>query len=114
MRSQVKMIEPGFPEDPELVAEKYFAGVYGGDMSEQTFVRYEEKYVVIKSDDIVKYLTPHSLKEFNLILKVIGLGRRMDGKKSDERFVCVKQNEPWAEKVWELIEENVGYRTKED
>ena len=61
----------------------------------------EEKYLVLKWDDI------SSMSEANqeLLMEIIDLlqiRRRIDGKKQNT-YVVVNEDEPYAEKVWELI-----------
>jgi hypothetical protein len=62
----------------------------------------EEKYLVLKLDDIEKYLSPLAKEQLNHICSRIGLGRTNDGKK-DNHYVVVNESEPYAEKVWDMI-----------
>ena len=63
----------------------------------------ELKYLVVKRDDIDKYLTKDEVIELDTILLGVAKGRIRDGKKANS-YVVVNQDEPYAEKVWELIQ----------
>ena len=66
------------------------------------------KYLVLKWEDIEKYLTQTDFMETLLALcKYIEHCRGLNGKK-DNSYVVVNEDEPYAEQVWELIEEEAN------
>ena len=64
--------------------------------------RKEEKYLVLKLDDIGKYLSPVAKDQLKHICARIGLGRTNDGKE-DNHYVVVNEDEPYSEWVWSLV-----------
>jgi hypothetical protein len=71
---------------------------------EQEFKR-EEKYVVFKREDVKKYLD-HELKRWLVIINETIREGRLSDSKHDNHYVVVNKDEPYAEKVWELIKDN--------
>jgi len=68
------------------------------------FERYT-KYEVMKLDDIEKYL-PNEMKEWlHVIIETIQEGREKDNKVPCNHYVVINEDEPYAEKVWALIQE---------
>ena len=63
------------------------------------------KYLVIKRADIDKYLSQDAKAILDYLTEKIDTGRLME-KKPLHNYIVVNQTEPYAEKVWELIEEN--------
>lgn len=66
------------------------------------------KYLVLKRDDLEKYLNQDPFVNFDIIgyiCDAIRLGRLKDGK-GENRYVVVNEDEPYAEKVWRLIEDD--------
>ena len=68
----------------------------------QEFKRYE-KYLVIKSEDIEKYLPEEEQRKLSFLTETIAIGRESEGKK-DNSYVVVNEDELYAEVVWKLIE----------
>ena len=66
----------------------------------------ENKYLVLKLDDIQKYLAPWDRVSLKEVCECVEIGRKLDGKK-DNRYVVVNEDEPYAEKVWELIKQGL-------
>jgi len=62
----------------------------------------EEKYLVLKLADIENYLSPRRKELLNECCDEIRLARLMVGKKSNH-YVVVNEDEPYAEKVWDLV-----------
>ena len=62
----------------------------------------EEKYLVLKLADIENYLSQRHKEFLNECCDEIRLARLMAGKKSN-RYVVVNEDEPYAEKVWDLV-----------
>lgn len=63
----------------------------------------EDKYFVLKQEDISKYLTPDERMQFKRLTDFIKLGRIEDGKKASNKFIVCNQDEPYAEAVWQRI-----------
>ena len=68
------------------------------------FKRYN-KYYVLKIGDMNKYLSSSELVALVNIANKISEGRHNDGKQ-DKNYVVVSEGMPYAEKVWQLIEEH--------
>lgn len=64
--------------------------------------KYEEKYLVIKNDDIENYLSVVEELQFDGLVRRIAKGRDLDGKTPNAYYV-VNQNEPYSSKVINLI-----------
>jgi len=63
----------------------------------------ENKYLVLKHDDIEKYLSKNDKLELDIILLGIAVGRKNDGKQPNH-YVVVNEDEPYSEKVWQFIQ----------
>ena len=63
------------------------------------------KFIVIKKDDLEKYLHPNTRAEFDYALDKIERMRKNDGKKSNY-YVVINVDEPYADKVIELMKEH--------
>lgn len=62
----------------------------------------EEKYLVLKLADIENYLSQRRKELLNECCDEIRLARLMVGKKSNH-YIVVNEEEPYAEKVWDLV-----------
>ena len=74
-------------------------------------------HIVIKKEDIFKYLTDNQIKYLDAILDTITEGRKKDGKKPVNSYYICNTDEPYADEVLEVIlkAEGEGYSmTKED
>ena len=70
----------------------------------------EIKYLVLKWDDIDKYLTQTDFaKTLLALVSHIVHCRRLDGKK-ENTYVVVNEEELYAEIVWKLIELGENYK----
>jgi hypothetical protein len=65
------------------------------------------KYIVLKTDDVNRYLDKNSLAELAIICANISLQRTIEGK-ADNQYFVVNTDEPYADKVKALIEEHEG------
>ena len=65
----------------------------------------EIKYIVLKLSDIEKYLTPQERTDLHAMCLKYDFARINDGRKLNS-YVVVNQDEPYAEKVWKLIEDH--------
>ena len=62
------------------------------------------KFLVLKLKDCDEFLSPEQQSDLSQICKVIRQGRLEIGKK-DNSYVVVNCDEPYAEEVWKLIEQ---------
>ena len=62
----------------------------------------EEKYLVLKLDDKEKYLADREKFALANVCLRIREGRDHDGKKQNH-YVVVNEEEPYADKVWDLV-----------
>lgn len=67
----------------------------------------EEKYLVMRTKDLPKYLSDGDVEHLARIADEIFKGRERDGKVPRKRYVIVSETLPFYEKVWEMIEEYV-------
>ena len=63
----------------------------------------ENKFVVIKREDARKYLTPLQCGVLGLALGSIEDGRTKDGRKSDNEYLVINTDEPYAPEVIEIM-----------
>ena len=68
------------------------------------FERYA-KYEVIKLDDIGKHLSFEQRGQLSDIIRTIQYGRLKEGKPACNNYVVVNEDQPYAEQVWKLIQE---------
>lgn len=59
-------------------------------------------HIVIKREDIFKYLTDDQIKYLDVALKTISDGRKQDGKTDNSYYIC-NTDEPYADEVLEVI-----------
>ena len=71
-----------------------------------------DKYIVVKRFDVLKYLSFSQEFLFQEFLVKIESGRTRDGK-APKRYVVVGEDQPYAETVWQLIEEAEDAKDKE-
>lgn len=64
----------------------------------------ENKYLVLKWDDISQHLTDPEREQLDNIMDSVAIGR-MGQRKKDNTYVVVNEDEPYAEQVWQLIQE---------
>ena len=60
-------------------------------------------HIVIKREDILKYLTDEQIKYLNAVLNTIADGRKKDGKKTDNSYYICNTDESYADEVLEVI-----------
>lgn len=63
----------------------------------------EDKYLVIKLDDIKNFLSKEMILQLESICQIIREGRHELGKK-DNSYVVVNEDENYADRVWKFIE----------
>jgi hypothetical protein len=62
-----------------------------------------KKFEVIKIEDTLKYLEPLQMMQLANILKTIECGRKEEGENINNKYYIVNQDEPYSNKVKELI-----------
>ena len=60
-------------------------------------------HIVIKREDILKYLTDEQIKYLNAVLNTIADGRKNDGKQTDNSYYICNTDEPYADEMLEVI-----------
>ena len=60
-------------------------------------------HIVIKREDIFKYLTDNQIKNLDDVLNTIADGRKKDGKKPVNSYYICNKDEPYADEVLEVI-----------
>ncbi len=60
-------------------------------------------HIVIKREDILKYLTDNQIKYLDAVLNTIADGRKKDGKKTNNSYYICNTDEPYANEVLEVI-----------
>lgn len=60
-------------------------------------------HIVIKREDILKYLTDNQIKYLDAVLNTIADGRKKDGKKTDNSYYICNTDEPYAHEVLAVI-----------
>ena len=66
-----------------------------------------QTHIVLKMSDCQKYLNQNELQNLASILSKIGIGRRANGKQTNE-YIIVNLDEPYSERIFRqvLIEES--------
>lgn len=60
-------------------------------------------HIVIKREDIIKYLTDNQIGYLDEILNIIAAGRKKDGKKPINSYYICNIDEPYANEVNKVI-----------
>lgn len=60
-------------------------------------------HIVIKREDIFRYLTDNQIKHLDDVLNIIADGRKKDGKKTDNSYYICNTDEPYADEVLGVI-----------
>lgn len=71
-------------------------------------VKVEDKFIVIKIDDLTKHVSPSRRAMLSIILDDIQEGRKADGKKNN-KYLVVNEDEKYAALVKKLILKEVSY-----
>lgn len=69
------------------------------------FYRFNDKYVVLKKDDINKYLSDRPKHDLDMICRMIRGLRHYEGKK-DNSYLVVNTDEPYAPEVARIMTEH--------
>ena len=67
------------------------------------FVEKKRTHVVIKKEDVLTLLTADEAVQLAMILAKIETKRRKVGKKTNQSYYVVNQDEPYAQEVFEVI-----------
>lgn len=67
------------------------------------FTTKENKYFVLKLDDLAEYTTTEERLFLDKVAVQIAEGRRRDKREPYNRYVVCNQDEPYAENVWRAI-----------
>lgn len=65
----------------------------------------ESRFLVLKQDDIDRYLDSYLKSHLESITAMIREGREEEGRK-DNSYVVVNEDEPYAEQVWKLVQDH--------
>jgi len=66
----------------------------------------EEKYLVLKWDDIREYLRVSQKEALEDIILTVHANREVSGKPASNKYVVINQDEPYFPDVLKLIEEH--------
>lgn len=69
----------------------------GGDFS---------KFIVIKSEDANRYLTEFEKGTLAHLCTRLEQGRRNESKKTDNRYLVINTDEPYAEEIVQILKRN--------
>ncbi len=64
------------------------------------------KFIVVKEEDISRYLNLTKAKEFGFCLDVISNGRREEGENPDNKYLVINVDEPYAPEIVEILKRN--------
>ena len=60
-------------------------------------------FLVLKKDDLVKYLEKQEIESLRNILKKIEKGRKTDGKNPANKYYVCNMDEPYSQEVYDTI-----------
>ena len=80
-------------------------------MADSEFQR-EERYLVLRLDDIYSALTNDMVYNLQHYVSLIEEYRVDQGKEGNPKFVCVKDTYPEYEYIWQKIEERMNEASK--
>jgi hypothetical protein len=73
-----------------------------------------QKYVVIKIDDLKKYVkSPFKIAMLDNDLQDITAGRKADGKKPHNEYIIINTDEPYAQEVADIIKRHEQQKLEE-
>lgn len=62
------------------------------------------KYIVIKHEDMIAALSPAQKEELFDLLDTIKEWREKHGKKTDNKYLVLNEDEPYTEICWKILE----------
>lgn len=69
----------------------------------------KKKFLVVKQEDILNHLNGFEQKELARLMGKIQMGRKLAGKPSDNFYLVVNTDEPYAEQIIEIMKANGHY-----
>jgi hypothetical protein len=64
------------------------------------------KFIVFKGEDADKYLPNHDLVDLGHILRQINDGRKKEGKSTNNKYLVINTDEPYADEVIAILKRN--------
>jgi len=64
------------------------------------------KFIVLKNEDLDKYLTAQEEYDLYGIVSSVDAGRMVDGKVYDNRYLVINRDEPYAVEVIEIMKKH--------
>ncbi|MEC0170295.1 hypothetical protein [Paenibacillus graminis] len=74
----------------------------------------EIKFTVIKNADIEDYLDEGEKSDLSRMLWKIGKLRKIDGKEAEQTHLVISTDEPYVQKVVDILKENSHWGTEQD
>lgn len=65
-----------------------------------------DKFTVIKNEDIEKHCSAEQKEQLGKILRSICIERIIEGKRTDNTYIVVNTDEPYAEEIVEIMKRN--------
>lgn len=63
-----------------------------------------DKYFIVKWSTLVKYLSPHELEQFDILLgRMRQRQQSTENKPRSNKYIICNQDEPYAEDIWQAI-----------
>ena len=75
--------------------------------------RIDDKYLVMKWDYLLGFLTVEQVRDLTTLLKAADEERKRRGF-PDNRYIVCNQDEPYAEKIWQMILDGERAKLKGD
>ena len=72
----------------------------------------EVKYLVLKLEDLAKFLDPEEIDVLDGLIAKVDRGREEEGKPTDNQYLVINTDEHYAAKIVEIITENEGLKFK--
>ena len=72
-----------------------------------------DKFIVIKREDIGRYLPHHDRIDLEHILRQIKSGRKKDGKRNDYFYAVINTDEPYIEEIKGIMKRYGHWEGKE-
>jgi hypothetical protein len=69
-------------------------------------IRGNGKFLVLKNEDLDRYLDEHSEDQLYNIFQTMEAGRIYDGKVDDNQYLVINRDEPYAEEVIEIMKKH--------
>ena len=110
-----RMTVPPRIDDTDMIfselIKRYQQGLSAGNAGYNFLAEYEEKFIVFHTKEY-KHLTELQMDNLKDILWTIVKGRQGEGKKSENNYYVCNQDEPYAQKVIDIILEGETEKLK--